>query len=156
MGGGNLQKSQMARERKAKHAAAEGQGGGGAAGMAKRSADAGVFAAAAAEREKLKATLLPGSAVAKRREGEQVERDLAEAKRKGRVLSGVPASGDGGGSAASDRGNQAGAAYTRSAQFFGQMQQQQPPGGKWGKRARRDSAGASSEGSLDKSVRYKL
>ena len=41
MGGGNLQKSQMARERHAKDAAKQGQGGGGADGMKKRQADAG-------------------------------------------------------------------------------------------------------------------
>ena len=45
----------MARERHAKDAAKQGQGGGGAAGMAKRTADAGVFAEAAKERERLKA-----------------------------------------------------------------------------------------------------
>ena len=39
MGGGNLQKSQMARARKQAKAEKEGQGGGGAAGIAARSAD---------------------------------------------------------------------------------------------------------------------
>ena len=38
MGGGNLQKSMMARERKAKKAGRKGAGGGGAAGIAARTA----------------------------------------------------------------------------------------------------------------------
>jgi hypothetical protein len=50
-----LQKSQMARERKAAAAGKEGAGGGGAAGLKSRSADASVHAAAIAAREKLHA-----------------------------------------------------------------------------------------------------
>ena len=55
MGGGNLQKSQMARARKEAAAGKEAQGGGGAAGLKARSADASVHAAAIAAREKLHA-----------------------------------------------------------------------------------------------------
>ena len=55
MGGGNLQKSQMARERNQAKMGKEAQGGGGSEGMAKRHADAGVFAAAQAERAQQKA-----------------------------------------------------------------------------------------------------
>eukprot|EP00308_Calcidiscus_leptoporus_P024138 CAMPEP_0119354166 /NCGR_PEP_ID=MMETSP1334-20130426/3204_1 /TAXON_ID=127549 /ORGANISM="Calcidiscus leptoporus, Strain RCC1130" /LENGTH=1441 /DNA_ID=CAMNT_0007367649 /DNA_START=67 /DNA_END=4392 /DNA_ORIENTATION=- len=54
MGGGNLQKSQMARAKKQATMAKEGAGGGGSEGMKKRQADAGVHAAANAERAKLK------------------------------------------------------------------------------------------------------
>jgi len=51
MGGGNLQKSQMARERnQAKASKGEG-GGGGSEGIAKRHADSATFEAAAAERD---------------------------------------------------------------------------------------------------------
>ena len=50
MGGGNLQKSQMARERKQAAMQKEGQGGGGAAGLKSRQADASVHAAAQAAR----------------------------------------------------------------------------------------------------------
>lgn len=55
MGGGNLQKSQMARERNQAKMGKEGAGGGGTEGMAKRHADASVFAAAQAERAAQKA-----------------------------------------------------------------------------------------------------
>ena len=55
MGGGNLQKSQMARERNQAKMGKDAQGGGGTEGMAKRHADASVFAAAQAERAQQKA-----------------------------------------------------------------------------------------------------
>ena len=55
MGGGNLQKSQMARERNQAKMGKEGQGGGGKEGIAKRHADSGTFAAAQAERAAQKA-----------------------------------------------------------------------------------------------------
>ena len=50
MGGGNLQKSQMARERNQAKMGKEGAGGGGTDGMAKRHATADVFVNAQAER----------------------------------------------------------------------------------------------------------
>ena len=55
MGGGNLQKSQMARERNQAKMGKEAMGGGGTEGMAKRHADSSVFAAAQAERAQQKA-----------------------------------------------------------------------------------------------------
>ena len=55
MGGGNLQKSQMARERNQAKMGKEGAGGGGTEGMAKRHATADVFANAQAERAAAKA-----------------------------------------------------------------------------------------------------
>ena len=55
MGGGNLQKSQMARERNQAKMGKEGAGGGGTDGMAKRHADSTVFANAQAERAAAKA-----------------------------------------------------------------------------------------------------
>ena len=55
MGGGNLQKSQMARERNQAKMGKEGAGGGGTEGMAKRHATADVFVNAQAERAAAKA-----------------------------------------------------------------------------------------------------
>ena len=55
MGGGNLQKSQMARERNQAKMGKDAMGGGGTEGMAKRHADSSVFAAAQAERAQQKA-----------------------------------------------------------------------------------------------------
>ena len=55
MGGGNLQKSQMARERNQAKMGKEGAGGGGTDGMAKRHATADVFVNAQAERAAAKA-----------------------------------------------------------------------------------------------------
>jgi|TARA_B110001469_G_scaffold100420_1_gene97739 hypothetical protein len=55
MGGGNLQKSQMAHERNQAKMGKEGAGGGGTEGMAKRHATADVFANAQAERAAAKA-----------------------------------------------------------------------------------------------------
>jgi len=53
MGGGNAQKSAMARAKNLANAAADGKGGGGATGMKSRAADSGVHAEAAAMRNKL-------------------------------------------------------------------------------------------------------
>ena len=53
MGGGNLQKSQMARAKNQAKAQAEAAGGGGSAGMKSRQADAGLHAKAQDERAKL-------------------------------------------------------------------------------------------------------
>ena len=54
MGGGNAQKSAMARQRNAAAAAAEGKGGGGTAGMAERGGDtAAKIAASQAEKTAL-------------------------------------------------------------------------------------------------------
>ncbi|EOD20147.1 hypothetical protein EMIHUDRAFT_117742 [Emiliania huxleyi CCMP1516] len=78
MGGGNAQKSAMARQKNAEKAAKEGQGGGGAAGMKARSADSSVHAAAIAERSALQA---------QREERERLKKEKeAAAERKAKKL----------------------------------------------------------------------
>ena len=99
-------------------------------------------------REALRATLLPDSMSAKRREATRLDKDLTEAKRKGEVLTGQPAD------PAGDGAKRSGAAYTRSAQFFGRMQNEKAAGsGDKAAGKRKDLVG---DPSPTKSSRYKL
>ena len=73
------------------------------------------------EREALQAALDPSGAAAKRREARKVEEKLAEAKRKGTVLSGSPG-GKGKGGEPGSGGKHSGSEFTKSAKFFANMQ----------------------------------
>eukprot|EP00967_Tisochrysis_lutea_P016134 scaffold18191_cov25-Tisochrysis_lutea.AAC.1 len=86
MGGGNAQKSAMARAKNAERAQQEGKGGGGAAGIKSRQADAAVQAEAMVMREKLHAERAE-------RERLRLEKEAAAAKRAAKLAaaSGVKA-----------------------------------------------------------------
>ena len=103
-------------------------------------------------REALRATLLPDSMSAKRREAQRLDKDLTEAKRKGEVLTGQPVNG------ASDatEAKRSGAAYTRSAQFFGRMQSEKATASGGKKTAGKREAVVGDAASPTKSSRYKL
>ena len=65
-------------------------------------------------REALQAKLNPDSAAAKRIEARKVDKALADAKRKGTVLTGQPT--------AAASSNRSGAEFTKSSKFFANMQ----------------------------------
>jgi U3 small nucleolar RNA-associated protein MPP10 len=102
------------------------------------------------ESEALRAKLEPDGAAAKRREARAAEQALADAKRKGSVLEGPLAGGGKGGG----KSGRAGSQFTRSAQFFRGMQEQEKgTGGAGGKRAR---PGGGAEEPPSKATRFKL
>jgi len=87
MGGGNAQKSAMARQKNAEKAAKEGRGGGGAEGLKARSANAETHRQAIAEREKLNAERAE-------RERLKAEKEAAMARKAAKIAA---AAGGGGG-----------------------------------------------------------
>ena len=109
------------------------------------------------EQSALRATLDPDGATARRREGEKVERELADAKRRGRVKAepldkkarAYGGGGGGGGVSAAQGGG-----YTKSSQFFKTLEKQKegPAAGGGGKRAR----GAAGGEEARRSVKFKL
>ena len=105
------------------------------------------FAKREGEREqqkKLRATLLPDSTTAKKLDERKMQQDLADAKRRGRVSEGVSSSG---------KNARAGTEYTRSAQFFKNMQDK---GGKAGAMAGRKRAADGDGEDARKGARFKL
>jgi U3 small nucleolar RNA-associated protein MPP10 len=95
--------------------------------------------------ENLRAKLAPGGKAAQRIQARNDEKALAEAKRKGTVIDGM--GGGKGGKGGGADGGHAGSQYTRSAQFFRNLQ---AGGGKRGAPAAADGEAAG------KSARYKL
>lgn len=110
---------------------------------ARRAKKKRVFKRREAEREEqqaIRAAIAPGGAAAKRIEGQKAERELAEAKRKGRISEGVQAA-DGARGKVGARDARGGSEFTRSAQFFRKLQEggvKLPAAGK--KRAGADAA----------------
>ena len=97
--------------------------------------------------ERLRAKLQPGGAAAKRLETKAAEKVLADAKRTGRVVDGNVAR-----SSSASSSNRAGAQYTRSAQFFRNMQD----GGGVVAGKKRPAPGSGGDEPVLKGARFKL
>jgi hypothetical protein len=82
------------------------------------------------QQQALKATLAPDSGAARKRDAQKTERELADAKRRGKVKSGPLAS-------TSDR---SGGDFSKSARFFKQLQDETAGGGARGAKRRRADA----------------
>ena len=99
----------------------------------------------------------PLGKAAQRVQAKKDEKTLADAKRKGTVLDGVSANGKGGGAKGGGGkggggGGKAGSQYTRSAQFFRNLQAGTSPGGAGSKRG----PGAADFAEANRSVKFKL
>lgn len=100
--------------------------------------------------EALRAKLSPGGNAAKRLEAKSAEKALADAKRKGTVTTGVETGGR-------SAGGQTGTQYTRSAKFFGAMQEGSIGQGSGKKRSAPGSGGSGDgEPSAKRAARFKL
>ena len=102
------------------------------------------------EMEALKAKLTPGGNAAKRIDAKNAEKALADAKRKGTVTTGVEKGGGGG-------NGQVGSQFTRSAKFFGAMQEGAHGGkGASSKRNTPGGSGGDGEPAAKRAARFKL